>query len=720
MKSTRREFLQSTGALTICFVLPAHGLEGSGANAGEVVAGNRLQVRADGSVHLMLGKVELGQGISTALAQMAAEELDLAFDRVQIVTVDTDFSPDESYTFSSISIQQSGPPTRKAAAAARQKLLQLAAEEIGVSVEKLAVADGRIFVNGAKSGIDYWSLIGDANIELDPADDQPLKAVEDFSVMGQSIDRVDIPGKVFGDESFIQDLRLPNMVHARIVRPPAERATISSFDATEAESMPGVLKVVRDGNFVGVIAEREGQARAAASSLSIVWDMPSDLPSESGIFDWLKKAEARSELIQDKSTPTFAAVETETVTSIYQRAYMAHASISPSAAIAKFDGEYLDLYSHAQGMYPLRSAVAHVLGLELDKVRCVHFEASGCYGHNGGDDASLDAAALAMHYPGKPVRLQWERADEMTWEPYGSAMHIEISAAVDAAGDVHSWDYSLWSCPHSSRPRGPETAGSMIYAQHKADPLALPPAQSIPQPNGGADRNALPLYDFPNIQVHKNLVTEVPIRVSALRGLGAYANVFAIESFMDELAQRAGRDPFEFRLKQLQDERAIALLERLRDSSDWANRPAAGTGEGWGLGFARFKNRSSWVGVVMQVSIVDSGAISLSKATAVCDAGLIINPDGTRAQLEGSIIQSASWTLHEQIHFSHAEKLSTDWASYPILRFDEVPDIEVELMARDDMPALGVGESAQGPTAAAIANAVFHASGKRLRRLPLN
>lgn len=670
-------------------------------------------------LELLLGKVELGQGIGTALAQMAAEELDLDFERVRIAPVDTDYSPDESYTFSSISIQQSGPPTRRAAAAARQKLLQLAATKVAASIEQLTVIDGNILINGARSGLDYWSLIGDVETEIAVADDQPLKSSEEFSVIGQSHERIDIPAKVFGGESFIQDVRLSDMVHARIARPPAERASIAAFDAAKAEAMPGVLKVIRDGNFVGVIAEREGQARAAAAQLSIDWQLPADMPDESDIYSWLKNAESTSELVQDKSSAASSAVETTSVSSVYQRAYMAHASISPSAAIAEFDGERLTVYSHAQGMYPLRSAIAHVLGLDVENVRCLHYEASGCYGHNGGDDASLDAAALAMHFPGRPIRLQWERADEMSWEPYGSAMHIEVSADIDAGGDIHSWDFRLWSCPHSSRPRGPATAGSMIYAQHKADPLEMPAAQSIPQPNGGADRNALPLYDFPNIQVQKNLVTDVPIRVSALRGLGAYANVFAIESFMDELAMQSGRDPFEYRLAHLRDERGRALLETLRDSSDWAMRPPAGKGEGWGLGFARFKNRSSWVGVVMHVSVDDAGVVSLLKAHAVCDAGLIVNPDGTRAQVEGSIVQAASWTLHEQIRFSRAQKQSNDWASYPILRFDEVPDIEVEFMPRDDMPALGVGESAQGPTAAAIGNAVFQATGNRLHHLPL-
>ena len=720
--STRREFLQTTGALTVCFALPACSIDSGETQSGLLVAGNRLQVRADGTVHLIMGKVELGQGISTALAQMTAEELDVAFDRIQISTVDTDYSPDESYTFSSISIQQSGPPTRKAAAGAREKLLGIAADRLGKPLAALSVVDGAVWANGVDAGVDYWSLIGHDNIVFEPADEQALKPVADYSIVGQSIDRIDIPAKVFGAASFIQDIRLPDMVHARIVRPPAERAVLEKLDAAAAEAMPGVLKVVRDGNFVGVIAERESQARAAAAQLhsSVEWALPADMPNATEVFDWLKQAKATSELILDKSIQTFAPVTTETVSASYQRPYQAHAAISPSAAIASYDGENLLLYSHAQGMFPLREAVSHVLGIEPEKVRCVHHEAAGCYGHNGGDDASLDAAALAMQFPGRPVKLQWERLDEMTWEPYGSAMHIEVSAGVVENGDIHAWDYSLWSCPHSSRPRSPQTAGNMIYAQQKADSLALPPAQSIPQPNGGADRNALPLYAFLNARVHKNLVTDVPIRVSALRGLGAYANIFAIESFMDELAVRADRDPFEYRIKHLQDDRAIDLLNRLQEISNWSDRPQAGSGEGWGLGFARFKNRSSYVGVVMQVTVDDAGAISLLRATAVCDAGLIVNPDGTKAQVEGSIIQSASWTLKEQIRFSNSRKQSVDWLSYPILRFDEVPEIEVELMPRNNLPSLGVGEAAQGPTAAAIANAVFHATGRRLRQLPLN
>ncbi|MGI9236402.1 MAG: molybdopterin cofactor-binding domain-containing protein [Woeseiaceae bacterium] len=719
MISNRREFLQGTGALVVCFALPACAPKESELLTGSAVLGNRLTINASGEVELLLGKVEFGQGIGTAMAQIAAEELEVDIGRIRLRSVDTSVSPDEFYTFSSISIQQSGPPTRRAAAAAREQLMQRAARKLDSNADTLDVVDGEIHTGSSPTGLNYWNLIGNDTIAIDIGDDQTLKSIDDYTIVGESCDRIDIPGKVFGHASYLQDLRLPDMVHARVVRPPAERATLIEIDSTTVEGLAGVLNVIQDGSFVAVVAEREGQARDAAQALgrAIEWALPEDLPDETKIYQWLKDADSRIEPVANKVSDKDPGPVTR-ITASYQRPYQAHASISPSAAIAMFDGDGLTVWSHAQGMYPLRAGIAHLLSLGVEKVRCIHREASGCYGHNGADDAACDAAAIAMHFPGRPVRLQWERSDEMAWEPYGSAMRMEINADVDQSGAIRRWQYDLWSCPHTSRPRDNDQAGNMIYARHRAQASALPPVQSIPQPNGGADRNGVPLYAFDSIEVSKHLVTDVPIRVSALRGLGAYANVFAIESFMDELAVRANSDPFDYRLRHLADERAIELLGRLRELSGWDKRPSAGTGEGWGVGFARFKNRSAWVGVVMHVAI-DHGDIRLKHASAVCDAGLIINPDGTKAQIEGGIVQSASWTLKERVRFSRRQKTSIDWASYPILRFDEVPDVDVELMSRDDQPSLGVGEAAQGPTAAAIANAVFHATGKRLRDLPI-
>jgi nicotinate dehydrogenase subunit B len=720
--STRREFLQAGGALSVCFAIPACSQESGTTAATDLNIGNRLRIFADGHIELLLGKVELGQGIGTALVQIAAEELGVRFDRIVLAPVDTQFSPDESYTFSSISIQQSGTATRRAAAAAREFLLRRAADQLDVRPHKLAVEDGEVLMGAAITGINYWQLLDGESAEISVSDEQATKSFEDYEVVGKSYPRIDIPGKVFGKQSYLQDLRLPQMVHARVIRPDSERAEIEHFDTEAVDALPGVLSVIRDGNFVAIVASREDQVRRAAAVLrnTIKWKFAGDMPDENSIFDWLKSAKAQTETVAEHSIGADERVPTERVSASYQRPYQAHASISPSAAVALYEGGELTVWSHAQGMYPLREAIAAVLGLDIDKVRCRHLEASGCYGHNGGDDAACDAAAIAVHYPGRPIRLQWERSDEMAWEPYGSAMHIDVGAGVDDEGNIRQWEFDLWSTPHSSRPRSAASAGGMIYAQHKKDPLPLPPIQSIPQPNGGADRNAIPLYAFDEVTVRKHLLTEVPIRVSALRSLGAYANVFAIESFMDELAARAKVDPLAYRLRHLQDERALAVLQKLADLGNWEQRRGGDEIDGWGLGFARFKNRSSYLGVIARVAADTSAkTFRVKSVTAVCDAGLIVNPDGVRAQIEGGIVQSCSWTLKERVRFDQQRKRSLDWATYPILRFDEVPTIDVALMSRDDQPALGVGESAQGPTAAAIANAICDATGQRLRALPL-
>jgi len=723
MMASRRDVLKAAGALSVYFTLPGCDGQADAEMAGRAAFGSHIEIDAAGIVTLNMGKVELGQGIGTALAQIAAEELAVDFSRMRLAGVDTDFSPDESYTYSSISIQQSGPRVRQAAAAGRQFLLQRAAQSLSASETDLSVVDGDIRIDGATTEMDYWQLLQGEDFDVSAGDENSLMPVADYKIVGQAVHRLDIPGKVFGDASFLQDLRFPDMVHARVVRPPAERAQIKDFSPDEAAALPGVLKIVRDGNFVAVIAEREGQARTAAAVLrgSTEWSLARDLPGGDSVYEWLKAAPIRIEPIVSRESTTDYEIDSRTIKAVYQRPYQAHASISPSAAVALFENDKLTVWSHAQGMYPLRTAIAHTLGLQPEQVRCIHQEASGCYGHNGGDDAACDAAVLALQFPGRPVRLQWERADEFTWEPYGPAMHIETSAELDESGQVRSWDFDLWSCPHASRPRSAGEAGHLIYAQHKNYPMPVPAPRSIPQPSGGADRNAIPLYSFENVTVNKHLVMEVPVRASSLRGLGAYGNVFAIESFMDELALAAGQDPLAFRQRHLDDPRALALLDRLRDVSNWDDRPAQESGEGWGIGFARFKNLSSYVGVVFELSVDSgSGKIALRRATAVCDAGLVVNPDGVRAQIEGGIVQSASWTLKEQVRMSDSQKESTDWASYPILRFDEVPEVNVVLMSQDDQPALGVGETAQGPTAAAIANAVFHASGQRLRRLPFS
>ncbi len=413
MKSDRRQFLQSTGALVICFALPGCGDKRGKFGSGFASMDHRIRIESSGMMVLALGKVELGQGIGTALAQIAAEELRVDIERIRLAAVDTDYSPDESYTSSTISVQQSGPLVRQAAAAGRQFLLEKAAAALGTQIDNLNVLDGAIRVAGKPSGLTYWELVAGAEIDIQPTGDEPLWPSADYQTVGHSVQRLDLPAKLFGQESFLQDLRLPDMVHARVVRPPAERARLIAMDDAAIEQMPGVLQVVRDGDFVAVVAEREQQARNAATALrkSIRWSVPDDLPDSARIYEWLKSAPTRIEPVASRQSAQQDYSPKTSISAVYQRPYQAHASIAPSAAIAMYKRNKLTIWSHAQGMYPLRSAIAHTLGLQIEQVRCIHKEAAGCFGHNGADDAACDAAAIAMQFKGRPVRLQWERAD---------------------------------------------------------------------------------------------------------------------------------------------------------------------------------------------------------------------------------------------------------------------------------------------------------------------
>ncbi len=729
MSSTRRQFLQGSGALVAYFSLPASVLaQYTSPNPGQTkeLRGNTsldtwIRVEAGGLIVISVGKVEFGQGIRTALAQIAAEELDISMSRVRMAEVDTAHSPDESYTFSAMSVQQSGTRVRKAAAYARQVLLAHAAKTLNLPTAELSVVNGSILHNGQPTGIDYWEILEGKDFDRVVPDDVTAKPLEQYQVIGQSVPRLDIPDKVFAKTSYLADQRMPDMAHARVVRGSSPDARLLEVDTSTVAAMRGVLKVVRDGSFLAVVAEREMQATQAAAKLaeSCRWQAKKTFPDASRVSEWLKSAKSQTYPVAERlSLSEKAAVKVHSAQ--YSRPFLAHASIAPSAAIALWNGKVLTVWSHGQGMYPLRGAIAHTLGLKQQQVRCVHSESGGVYGHNGADDAACDAAAIAMQLPNRPIKLQWSRADEFRGEPYGSAMMVSTRAGLDSQGRIADWQQDIWSCTHSTRPGGAAGAGNLLYAQQKQKPLSVPPPRVIPQPIGGADRNAVPLYDIPALKINKHIVLEAPLRVSALRSLGAYANIFAIESFMDELAVASAVDPFEFRLAHLSDQRARRVLERLREVSAWGQIPTYGTGKGWGIGFAKYKNLSAYCAVFVSLSVDQkNGQVTLDKTHAVIDAGLVVNPDGVRAQIEGGIVQSASWTLKEQVKFGSLGVRSTDWMSYPILGFSEVPELDVEIIERRDQPWLGVAEAAQGPTAAAIANAIFRASGKRLRDIPL-
>lgn len=675
-----------------------------------------LRINRDGTVTAFPGKVELGQGILTALAQIVAEELDVALERVRLAPTDTSYSPDEGVTSGSRSIQEGGLALRHAAAEARELLLARAAARLGVSLEQLSVADGVVTARGGAS-VTYWELADESLLAREASGDAVPKTPSQRRLVGTAVSRLDLPSKVTGAPSYVQDLELPGMLHGRVLRPPSYGARLVELDEPELRALPGVVAVVRDGSFVGIVAEREEQAvRALTRARRIArWEESETLPATADPRFLLAES-TEDEVISSKGDPA-AAQGAKRLEAEYTRPYIAHASLAPSCAVATFDAGRFTVWTHSQGVFPLRRDLAHVLGVEQERVTVIHAEGAGCYGHNGADDVALDAALLARAVPGRPVRVQWMREDEFLWEPYGPAMVVRMSGALDAQGNIVAWTHDLWSNGHSTRPsgQGAGVAGTLA-ARHLGRPFTPQATGNPPLPGGGSHRNAIPLYEFPHQRVTNHLVKRTPLRVSALRSLGGNANVFAIESFMDELAHAAGADPVEFRLRHLRDPRARAVIETVARRADWRPGEKGDGTRGRGIGFARYKNLACYVAVIVEVEAADE--ITVKRAWAAVDAGMAINPDGLKNQTEGGIIQTVSWTLKEAVRYDRTRILSRNWDDYPILTFPEAPEVEVTVIDRPEQPPLGAGEGAQGPTAAAIANAIHNALGVRLRDMP--
>ncbi|HUW37116.1 MAG TPA: molybdopterin cofactor-binding domain-containing protein, partial [Rhodocyclaceae bacterium] len=563
-----------------------------------------LRFSPDGRLQVFSGKVEIGQGILTALAQIVAEELDLPLESIDMIAANTGFSPNEAVTSGSLSIQDSGAALRQACAQTRAIFLAAAAARWGVAAEALRIAAGKISCpDGRHTG--YWDLAGD------PALEHPLereagamvteKADADYRVVGRAAARLDLPDKVFGVPRFIHDLELPGMLHGRMLRPPSASAKLVSLDEAPVRGMSGVVGVVRDGSFLGVIADSGPRAERALSELArlAVWDSVPDLPDESSLPAWLKAQAADTGIVSTKGSTDPANVA-RTLKAAYAKPYLAHASIAPSCALARFDGERLSVWSHSQGIYNLRRDLALSLAIDEQDVVVQHVEGAGCYGHNGADDVALDAARLARAAPGRPVRVQWSRADELTWAPFGPAMAVELEADLDAADEVIGWRHTVWSNGHGTRP-GRAASPALLGAWHLAQPFERPAAVNAPlAAGGGAERNAVPPYDFSAWHVLSHRVLAMPLRTSALRALGAFANVFASESFIDELARAIGADPIDYRLRHLTDPRARAVIERALLRSAWRDW-AAGEGRGHGIGYARYKGSGAYCAVVAEV-----------------------------------------------------------------------------------------------------------------------
>jgi nicotinate dehydrogenase subunit B len=670
---------------------------------------------SDGQVTLSPGKVEIGQGIVTALAQIAADELDIDLARVRMVRATTAGSPNEGVTSGSLSIQQSGRAIRAACAEIRQIFLLAAADKLGVNAGALDIEDGTISGPGNVS-TSYWELAGEVSLDRDATPGATAKPIAKRALAGQPVQRLDIPDKVFGHRRFIHDLTLPNMLHGRVMRPENSQAKLQGLKDDAARAVPGFVAIFRDGNFAGVICDSEASADAAVTALrkGANWSAGEALPDENKLADFLKAQPVESTVI-DARTSANPGKTARTIKRQYTRPYIAHAAMAPSCAIAQWTGENVHVWTHSQGVYLLRADMALVLRIPVENITVEHLEGAGCYGHNAADDAALDAVLLAKAAGGKPVRVQWTRADEMTHGPFGAAMAIEIEADLDANNEIVAWRHAIWSNGHAARP-GRGTKPMLLAGYEIADPFPRAISGNPPQANGGgADRNSIPLYDFPSWKVESHRLLTMPVRTSALRTLGGQGNAFAIESFLDEIAAERGEDPVAFRLRHLKDERARDVIRAAAKLANW--KPAAKPGIGYGVGYSRYKNTGAYCAAVAEIEGDED--IRVRKLWLATDVGEAINPDGVSNQIEGGAIQATSWVLKERVRFDRERITSNSWTEYPILTFSETPQVEVQVIQRSEIDPVGAGEAAHGPVTAAIANAVFDCLGVRVRNLPI-
>ncbi|MBY0325035.1 MAG: molybdopterin-dependent oxidoreductase [Reyranella sp.] len=675
-----------------------------------------VEIRTDGVVEVRTGKVEIGQGIVSALAQIAAEELDVDYARIRMIPADTGRSPNEGVTAGSRSTMDGGGALRQACAEVRDAFLQAAAQRLNAGVDELFVRDGTIHRKASNESATYWELSAEVDLSRDADGRAAPKRADQLTLVGKPLPRLDLPDKVTGAGVYVHDLDLPGMLHGRVVRPPSYGAVLKAFDGKRVETMPGVRAVVRDGRFLGVVAAREEQAVAAAAALAkgAVWQEAEDLPDVDAMPAFLRSRPSKAKILSEKGVPQQSGAHA--VSASYSRPFLAHASIGPACAVARAQAGAIEVWCHSQSIHPTRVDIAKTLGVAPDSITVRHVQGAGCYGHNAADDAALDAVLLARAVEGHPVRLQWSHEDELAWSPFGPAMVVALDGTVDDAGRIVDWRHEVWSNPHIARP-GLQESPSLLAAWHLDRPFAQPPGiDALPGVLPTSERNAVPIYDFPNQRVVLNALERLPVRTGTLRAIGGFLNTYAIECFMDELAHAAGIDPVELRLKHLSDQRAIAVIKAARERSGLASRSRGNGSRGMGLGFARYSNEAAYAAVVVEVEVGET--IKVLRAVAAVDCGRTINPDGVSNQIEGGIVQATSWVLKEQVRFDRTRITTRTWDDYPILRFSEAPPVEVAIIDRPDEPSLGVGEAVAGPLAAAIANAVFDAIGVRVRDLP--
>jgi nicotinate dehydrogenase subunit B len=714
----RRGFLARTSGLVIAFTVPGSfgRVSAQAASPDPASVDAWLKVAADGGVIVKFGKVEIGTGIATSIAQIVADELDVPFARVSVTDADTSDTPDQGVTAGSASLSVGAIPVRKAAAEARAAIVALAATRLGVPADQLETRDGVVSVRGeAAKRVAYVDLVGGRALArtIGPQS-AAVKSPDAYRMVGTPVPRVDLPAKITGTFRYVTDVRVPGMLHGRVVRPAAIGASLSSVDESSVKGVPGVVRVVRRGAFLGVVAETEWSAIQAATKLAATWT-GGGLPPAGDLAEIVRTTPVDNvRTLVDRGDA--GALGGGALTATYLWPYQSHGSIGPSCGVADVRDGHATVWSSTQGVYPLRGALAELLGIPDANVRVRYVEGSGCYGHNGSDDAAADAAVLSQAI-GRPVRVQWMRHDEHGWDPKGPAVLATMSAALDAAKqNVAAWRSDVYSPSHSTRAAG--KAGNTLAGR-------LTGAATAPLQFTGGDRNARNDYAVESYRVTMHNLRGGFVTSSAMRGLGGTQNTFANESFMDELAYAAGADPVAFRLRHLTDPRAVAVLQAAAKLGAWETRPAAsrlgrGRAAGRGVAYVRYNATEAYVATVADVSIdLGTGAVRVHRFAIAHDCGVIVNPDGLRNQIEGNATQALSRALKEQVTFDAQGVTSIDWARYPIVRFSDLPEIAIEMIDRKHEPLMGAGEATTTTIAPAIANAIFDATGTRLRTVPM-
>ena len=715
---TRREFLQTGGALVIGFALPASSIAQVVAGADRALGkpldvndvDGFLAVHPDSSVTLYCGKVDLGQGLRIAIRQMAAEELGIDVGTIALIEGDTALTPDQGPTAGSSGIMRGGVQIRQAAATAREALLRLAAERTGKPANELECVGGSVRPKGGGAGIRIGELVGDKRFaqKVDPK--APLKDPSTYTVVGKPLPRPDIPAKVTGRHLYVHDFSLPEMVHGRVIRPPTVGAKLVDFDEASIKSIPNV-RVVRIGSFLGVVAPDEWDAVIAAKMLKAQWSNDSNLIGSAAVREWLRTGPFEGEefLVRKGEAQRTLAQASARITGEYHWPLQTHGSMGPSCAVADVKSDRATVWTASQATHKFRETFAKMLGMSQDKVRLIYLDGAGCYGMNGHDDAAADAVLLSRAV-GKPVRVQWMRADEHGWDPKGPPQLIAIESALDADGKIAAWRTEMWL------PKATANLPNVPLLGLEAAGIEQVPGIST----GLISQNGAPSYTCPHTEVQVHWHKTSPLRPSNIRAPGKVANCFAVESMADELAVAAKRDPFEWRLANLTDPRGIEVLKRAAALIEW--RPRASPSQarvGRGIAYVHYKNNETYVATALEAEVDrSSGAIRVTRVGCAHDCGLVINPDALSQQVEGCILQTLSRTLFEEVAFDRGRVTSVDWASYPILAFPDVPEIKIDLVMRQTEPPLGAGEAAATTVPAALANAVFDATGKRLRTVP--